>query len=102
MIKTSGELRRRLSVLAIRINELRAADAQNDPNHSISLGQFEAERAYLKMLLLARQRLLQHKVINLARWRDGFTERANAHRWPFRPAAEDPLRGWIDGRRRDR
>jgi hypothetical protein len=54
------------------------------------------------MLLLARQRLLQHKVINLARWRDGFTERANAHRGPFRSAAEDPLRGWIDGRRRDR
>ncbi len=102
MTKTSGELRRRLSVLAIRINELRAADAQNDPNHSLSLGQFEAERAYLKMLLVARQRLLQHKVVNLARWRDGFSERTSAQRWPFRPTAEDQLRGWIDGRRQDR
>lgn len=73
MGKTTPEVRRRVRTLGIRITELQAGNASQNPSLAAVLSDLQTEQAVWKLLLVTRRLQLHDRVVNLARWRDGYT-----------------------------
>ncbi len=90
MAKTSSEIRARIRVLGLRIMELQSAGAKRHPALAAALADLQAEQAGLKLMLVTRKLQLQDKVVELARWRDGFAPAAPSMEDHPRPVRAEP------------